>query len=309
MGNVPRKLTNSDPYSELSQRLEEVFVMVEAIQRASTLRNASVSGGSGIRMLQETTEDGQEPQLRIWINPQDGTITAYNLSTGEPAVRMGRLSTGGYGLEVQVNGTWVQLGDQKVAWSEISGKPSTYAPGAHKHAGGDITSPVANANNAGSSIEAGHAVDADGSKRAFDNNVSGTQFYAVWVGNDGNLGRNTSSRRYKENIRPASPDKGVLDVEVVRFDRKPQLNPPRVGIGPENLIQGSKDEYGVIAEQAHEHFPDATQWYDGKIDGVRYELYGAALIPIVREHEERLNKQQDQIDRLEKLVRELGGNP
>lgn len=309
MGNVPRKLTNSDPYSELSQRLEEVFVMVEAIQRASTLRNASVSGGSGIRMLQETTEDAEEPKLRFWINPQDGTITAYNLSTGEPAVRMGRLSTGGYGLEVQVNGTWVQLGDQKVAWSEISGKPASYSPGAHTHPGGDITSAVANANNAGSSIEAGHAVDADGSRRAFTNNVSGTQFYAVWVGNDGNLGRNTSSRRYKENIRPASPDKGVLDVEVVRFDRKPQLNPPRVGIGPENLIQGSKDEYGVIAEQAHEHFPDATQWYDGKIDGVRYELYGAALIPIVREHEERLNKQQDQIDRLEKLVRELGGTP
>lgn len=314
MGNVPRKTVYTDPTDALWNRIDTLYGMVESLQRASTLRSASVSGGTGIRMLDETVVDQQDPKLRIWMNPEEGTITAYDVVTGAPVVRMGAMiETGGsaepYGIEVFVDNQWVQLGTQSVTWNQISGKPSTFpaTPYTHSHAGGDITSPVANANNAGQAVEANHAALADGSQYAFNNTVSGSTFYAVWVGNDGgyHLGRNVSSIRYKQNVRVLALDKGVLNVEPVLFDRKPRLIPPPEGtIGPANLVH-CEDEYGVIAEQSHEHFPAATNFYDGKIDGVRYELYGAALIPIVREHDRRLDELEEQVRKQQALIERL----
>lgn len=290
---VPRKPIETSPESQLWAKINEVARAVSEMQRASSLRNASISGGTGIRLLAETSAEGEAGGLRIWISP-DGTITAYNLDNGAPAVRMGRMiETGGiagndpYGIEVFVGGQWVQLGNQTVTWDNIQGKPSTFPVASHQHPGNQITSAVANATNAANAntansattaTTAGRASHAEGSDYAYNNPVAGSNFYAVWVGNDGgfHLGRNTSSQRYKENIRyDTVPDKSILGVKVCLFDRK---------------NGGPKNEFGVIAEQAHEHFPEATQYFDGKIDGVRYDLYGAALIPIVKEHDDRLAK-------------------
>lgn len=305
---IPRKTVETDPSAQLWATVRELEKAVSGIQRSATLRNASISGGDGIRLLAENSAAGEVPALRIWIHP-NGTITAYDVNTGAPVVRMGLMvETGGgpgndpYGIEVFVNGAWMQLGNQTTTWDSVSGKPATFPTGSHTHAGGDITSPVANAVNA---TNAGHANTSNassvtnGSQYAFDNTVSGSTFYAVWVGNDGgyHLGRNTSSKRYKQNVRARhNVDKSILNVELVDFDRKEYDVPPPEGtIGPSNRRPGRKNEFGVIAEQAHTCFPEATQFYEGQIDGVRYELYGVALIPIVREHDQRL-------DRLEKLV-------
>lgn len=321
MGNVPRKTIYTDPTDELWNRIDTLYSMVESMQRASTLRSASVSGGTGIRMLDETVVDQQDPKLRIWMNPEEGTITAYDVVTGDPVVRMGAmLETGGsaepYGIEVFVDNQWVQLGTQSVTWSQVSGKPATFPAGPHSHAGGDITSAVSNAvnatnatnaTNAANATNAGHANLADGSQYAFNNTVSGSTFYAVWVGNDGgyHLGRNVSSIRYKENVRVMPLNKEVLKVEPVLFDRKPRLIPPPNGaVGPSNLVS-CHNEYGVIAEQSHQHFPEATNFYDGKIDGIRYELYGAALIPIVREHDSRLDELEEQVRKQQALIERL----
>lgn len=290
---VPRKPIETSPEAQLWAKINEVARAVSEMQRASSLRNASISGGTGIRLLAETSTEGEAGGLRIWISP-DGTITAYNLDNGEPAVRMGRMvETGGisgndpYGIEVFVGGQWVQLGNQTVTWNNIQGKPSTFPVSSHTHPGSQITGTVGSATTAGtantantatSAQTAGRASQAEGSDYAYNNPVAGSNFYAVWVGNDGgfHLGRNTSSQRYKENIRyAAKPDKSVLGVKVCRFDRK---------------NGGPQDEFGVIAEQAHEHFPEATQYFDDQIDGVRYDLYGAALIPIVKEHDDRVAK-------------------
>lgn len=325
MGNIPRKTVATNSEDALWAQIEILFKQVEALGRASTLRNASVSGGTGVRMLGDTTEDGTPPNLRIWINPTDGTITAYDVVTGDPMVRMGRMLNTGpadYGIEVNTTGGWVQLGNQAVTWNQVTGKPVSYPSAPHTHSGSDISGAVANATNAtnagnantaGTAAEASHAALADGSQYAFNNTVSGSQFYAVWVGNDGgyHLGRNTSSKRYKENIRPLPLDKGILNVQPVRFDRKPQLVPPPHGTqGPANYVEGNTDEFGVIAEQAHEWFPDGTQFYDGKIDGVRYELYGAALIPIVKQHEKTISDLKaavaTQADQIAELQAALG---
>lgn len=121
-----------------------------------------------------------------------------------------------------------------------------------------------------------NAVNADASAYAFNNVVSGTTTYAVWVGNDGtfHLGRATSSIRYKTNVREHYTDPAnLLALKPVIFDRK----------------DGStKDEFGLIAEQVAEHFPELVTWFDGQIDGVRYDLLAVALLSVVKAQDARL---------------------
>lgn len=301
--DVPRKPINTDPSAQLWEAIRKIEQAVMQIQRAAALRNASISGGTGIRLLEETPADGAPPKLRIWINP-DGTITAFDIATGQPVVRMGLMVATGsvpgnspYGIEVFVNGQWVQLGTQTVTWNQIQGKPSTFPTSAHTHPGSDITSNVP------------YAALSDGSEYGFNNTVAGTQFYALWVGNDGgfHFGRNTSSRRFKQNIRPVTEvNKSILGVQPVMFDRKPSKIPPQPGTeGPANQLSGRQNEFGVIAEDAHKCFPEATQYYEGQIDGVRYELYGVALVPVVREHEEEITALKKQVAALEQRLQRL----
>jgi hypothetical protein len=199
----------------------------------------------------------------------DGVFVVYGPDGTTPVARFGPLNSapGQYGVEVLVGTTWVQLGAQTTTWATVSGKPADFAP--------LVTSAVANATNAGTAVEATHAAQADGSQYGFSNNVAGSQFYALWVGNDGgfHFGRNTSSIQYKENVRAHNTDPAnVLALQPVIYDR----------------IDGGANEYGLIAEQVAEHFPELVVWFDGKIDGLRYDLLPVALLDVVRDQENRL---------------------
>lgn len=194
----------------------------------------------------------------------DGIFIVYGPDGTTPVARFGPLESapGEYGVEVLVGGsTWVQLGAQTTTWDTVSGKPATYPPATHTHVGADITS--------------GTVPQADGSQYGWTNNVAGTSFYQVWVGNDGgfHFGRNTSSIQYKENVRAHNTDPAnVLALQPVIYDR----------------VEGGADEYGLIAEQVAEHFPELVIWFDGKIDGLRYDLLPVALLDVVRDQENRL---------------------
>ncbi|MCU1568790.1 MAG: hypothetical protein JWQ56_3727, partial [Pseudarthrobacter sp.] len=121
----------------------------------------------------------------------------------------------------------------------------------------------------------GTVPQANGSEYGFTNNVAGTQFYALWVGNDGgfHFGRNTSSIQYKENVHAHDVDPAkVLELQPVVYDR----------------IDGLPGEYGLIAEQVAEHLPELVVWFDGKIDGLRYDLLPVALLDVVRDQENRI---------------------
>lgn len=318
-GTPPRGIRDPDPLARIMDRIRDVWAHVEALERAAPLRNASVSGGQGFRVLDESGK----VQAHI---AADRTITVFD-EAEVPVVRMGQMRNTGpqpYGVEVRVNATdWIQLGTQSVAWANVGNKPGTYDEAtqtwtvrAHTHPGGDVTSRVAS------------AVDAIGSASGFANNVQGTQFYALWVGNDGqfSLGRNTSSIRYKMNVRDADPRPGILDLRPVIFDRKPQFRDPvdedgnRVE-GPAVRIPGAVDEFGLIAEEVLELVPELVQWFDAgdgkgnQVDGVRYELIGVALVPAVRDHDERIARlestvktQADQIEKLMDAVKALGGS-
>ena len=238
--------------------------------------------------MQFKREDGT---LGVSVDPATGTFVAYDSAGTSAVARFGALietSPGAFGVEVLVGPTWVQVGAQATTWDTVSGKPTDFAP--------LVTSAVANATNAVNAQEATHAGQADGSQRGWTNTVAGTEFYALWVGNDGgfHFGRNTSSIEYKENVRAHSIDpEQVLGPQPVLYDRKPTYLPVltadgKPAEGPAQEVPGRKNEYGFIAQQVAEHIPELLTWFDGKVDGLRYELLVVAHQDLLRNHENRI---------------------
>jgi hypothetical protein len=279
---------------------------MQQFNAANILATAGIGAATGGVMVNGFMEFRREDAtLGVKVDPITGTFTAYDAAGTTAVARFGSLTEtapGEYGVEVLVSGTWVQLGAQVATWDLLAGKPG-WASNPASIAGSSITGAVANA------TEAVHAAQADGSEYGWTNNVAGTSFYALWVGNDGgfHLGRNVSSIKYKENVTDAGvAPEGVLQLRPVRYDRKPTFKYPTDEhgnrlIGPEQRFEGAKNEFGLIAEEVNEHLPEIVTRYNGEIDGVRYDLLGVALLPVVQ-------KQQEQIDKLTAAVRALGGN-
>jgi hypothetical protein len=289
----------------LIRRLQDV----ERAQRELAAADLLATAGIGVvpngvlvnGLMNFNREDGT---LGVQADPQSGTFTVFD-DTGVTAVaRFGELletAPGEYGVEVLVGSTWVRLGDQSTTWDSVSGKPSTFPPSSHTHVGADITS--------------GAVPEAEGSQYGWTNTVGGTEFYALWVGNNGGykFGRNTSSLKYKENVRDADTAHDVLSLRPVIYDRKPTFQYPEDSdgnrlIGPPQMFEGAKNEFGLIAEEVAPVLPEIVTRYGGEIDGVRYDLLGVALIPVVQEQQHRISVLEDQVAKLTQAVWELGGN-
>ncbi|QXE37117.1 tail fiber domain-containing protein [Streptomyces sp. GMY02] len=163
------------------------------------------------------------------------------------------------------------------SWSSITGRPSTFAPSSHSH---------------GSYLEAGDTISwANGTKRVHNDSVSGSgTYYAVWVQGDGTFARNTSSLRFKQNVRDHGiAPKAVLALRPRIYDRRPK----------EGSDDYQRNEFGLIAEEVAEHLPEiVTRDENGIVDALRYDLLGVALLPVVQNQAKR-------IERLEALVEEL----
>lgn len=276
---------NLGPASNLAVRLQRVENRLDNLMTTPWLQNAST--GSGVGQPGVSVDTGgvhlfnTSDQDMLDLLTADGSLTAYDTS-GQAQVHVGPLNSnpGNYGLEIWTGSAWQQVASaSSVAWSAVTGKPSTFPPSAHTHPGTDITSAVsnaANATNAAYATSAGSTPDASGSSHAYNYNVGGTSYYAVWVGNDaGNtLGKNTSSARYKKNIREHRIDPArTLQLKPVLYERRQN---------------GGVTEYGLIAEQVAEHVPELTQWFNGHIDNVRYDLLAVALLEVVKEQDRRL---------------------
>lgn len=273
------------------RRLKDLERQVQQFTAANVLATAGIGvipdGVVVDGQMQFKREDGT---LGVSVDPVTGTFMAYSADGSAPVARFGALvetAPGSYGVEVLVGSTWVRLGNQTTTWDAVSGKPSTFPPSGHTHGGGDITSAVANATNAASATL---AQEAEGSQYGWTNNVAGTEFYALWVGNNAGykFGRNVSSVRYKQNIRSHRTDPAkVLNLTPVLYDRIP--NPPQTA--PTN-------EYGLIAEQVAQYCPELVTWFNGQIDSVRYDLLPVALLNVVKH-------QDTQIKALESAVKTL----
>ncbi|EFL15318.1 tail fiber domain-containing protein [Streptomyces sp. C] len=183
------------------------------------------------------------------------------------------------------------------AWTEVTGKPTTFAPSAHSHAWTDITSKpttfTPSSHSHSSYLESGDTIAwSNGTKRVHADSVSGSgTYYAVWVQGDGTFARNTSSRRFKQNVRDIDIDPdAVLSLRPRIYDRRPKEE------GSDDYL---RDEFGLIAEEVAETLPEIVTYdEEGRIDALRYDLLGVALLSVVQDQAER-------IERLEQLVRDM----
>ncbi|AZS09713.1 minor tail protein [Arthrobacter phage Riverdale] len=300
---VPRRTVEPDPILQLRRMLSDLAREVAKLSKNSDLRNSSISGGEGLVVKDESGV------IRLRISTEEAAIIAYK-TDGTETARYGLLAhsdPGQYGIEALTSAGWSHVGAGVADWATLDGKPSTFPPSSHTHPGSQITSAVANATAAVTATSANQAALADGSSYAFNNNVTGSTFYAVWVGNDGgfHLGRNTSSIRYKMNVREAASrlTPSIHDLRTVVYDRKPSFRPVLTvdgepAQGPQWRSEGAKDEYGMIAEEVAKVWPEVVTYFDGQIDGIRYDLIGPRLIPYTQHLLDTVSQQ-------DKLIKDL----
>lgn len=106
-------------------------------------------------------------------------------------------------------------------------------------------------------------------------------------GPDGRVSRGASSRRYKKDIAAWSADKqAVLAMQVVSFHYRAALF-----AADDPLRTDPPLEVGLIAEDLHDLGLTWLVAYDdqGRPDNIRYERIALALLPVIQDHEARLD--------------------
>ncbi|MFJ9158679.1 tail fiber domain-containing protein [Streptomyces griseoviridis] len=188
----------------------------------------------------------------------------------------------------------------KHPWGDITGTPSTYPPATHSHTWSSVTSKPTtfppSSHTHSQYLESGDTISwANGTKRAHASQVGGSgTYYAVWVDGSGDFGRNTSSIRYKTNVR----DSGVTSRDVLAL--RPRTYDRRDFEKPDGTpVTGRKDEFGLIAEEVFETLPEVVCFNEeGEIETVRYDLLGVALLPVVQDQERRIAALEARIEEL-----------
>jgi hypothetical protein len=133
--------------------------------------------------------------------------------------------------------------------------------------------------------------------RAFIAGISGITVSGgttVYIKGDGQLGTLTSSKRFKEEISDMGDiTSGLMKLRPVSFYYKPEYaNGPR-------LLQ-----YGLIAEEVAEVYPDLVQYDDkGEPNTVFYQFVNAMLLNEVQKQDKRIKALEERLARLEALIR------
>jgi uncharacterized coiled-coil protein SlyX len=98
---------------------------------------------------------------------------------------------------------------------------------------------------------------------------------AVFVNSNGRLGTMTSSRRFKEEIKPMDKaSEALLALKPVSFRYKKEIDPQRT------------QQFGLVAEDVEKVNPDlVVRDENGKVNSVRYEQVNAMLLnEFLKEH-------------------------
>jgi Chaperone of endosialidase len=133
----------------------------------------------------------------------------------------------------------------------------------------------------------------------------------VVIDSSGQLSSSSSSRRYKEDIQDMSDaSRGLMDLRPVTFRYKKAAE------------DGSKPlQYGLIAEEVAEVYPDLVVYKGGQPDAVQYQMLPAMLLnevqkqsqhaqqqdKTIRQQREQVAQQQEQIRSLEARLAALEG--
>jgi hypothetical protein len=127
-------------------------------------------------------------------------------------------------------------------------------------------------------------------------NITGLDGAAVTVDvNTGLLGHATSSRRYKEEIKPMDKaSKALYQLKPVTFHYKKEIN------------RTQALSFGLIAEEVAEVNPDLIVWDSaGKPETVRYEGVNAMLLNEFLKEHKTVQEQGATIARLQKQIETL----
>ncbi|ATI18646.1 minor tail protein [Streptomyces phage Amethyst] len=186
-------------------------------------------------------------------------------------------------------------------WDDVTGKPTTFAPSTHSHTWSSVTSKPTtfppSSHSHSQYLESGDTISwANGSKKPYSNTATDGTWYAVWVEGSGTFCRNTSARKFKENIQDFEIDPDtVLKMRPVIYDRKDQVDEETGELRP-----GRKGEVGLIADEAHDLGLNwIVQYLDGEIDALRYDLLGVALLPVVQRQAKQIEDLEARLARLE----------
>jgi Chaperone of endosialidase len=115
---------------------------------------------------------------------------------------------------------------------------------------------------------------------------------AVFINSDGKLGTSTSSRRFKEEIKPMEQASEAL------FALKPVTFRYKKGIDPQGIPQ-----FGLVAEEVEAVNPDlVVRDADEKAYTVRYDQVNAMLLNEFLKEHKRVEEQQEQITALSSRI-------
>jgi len=118
---------------------------------------------------------------------------------------------------------------------------------------------------------------------------------AVFINSDGKLGTTTSSRRFKEEIKPMDQASEAL------FALKPVTFRYKKGIDPQGIPQ-----FGLVAEEVEKVNPDlVARDKEGKAYTVRYEAINAMLLNEFLKEHRKVEQQGRKIQEQEATIAEL----
>jgi Chaperone of endosialidase len=135
------------------------------------------------------------------------------------------------------------------------------------------------------------------SNSCFIGNIFGatsTAGIAVFINSSGQLGTATSSRRFKEEIRPMDQaSKALFSLKPVTFRYKKEIDPARTS------------QFGLVAEDVEKINPDlVARDADGKAYTVRYEAVNAMLLNEFLKAHRRTEEQDKRIEELTAQVKQ-----
>jgi hypothetical protein len=110
----------------------------------------------------------------------------------------------------------------------------------------------------------------------------------VLVNASGQLGTSTSSRRFKENLKPMeNASETLYALKPVSFRYKKEIDPAGVS------------QFGLVAEDVEKVNPNlVVRDEEGKAYSVRYDQVNAMLLNEFLKEHQKVNAQQQQIDAL-----------
>lgn len=117
------------------------------------------------------------------------------------------------------------------------------------------------------------------------NQTIGAGGHPVWMDSNLEFGRQVSARKYKEAIEPHPIDPAaVLALEPVIYRRKG--------------VEGAGPEFGLIADDVEQTLPEVITYFDGEVDGIRYDLLSVALLDVVKAQQRQLDELTARFDKI-----------